>query len=180
MFYCVFIFFLPSDGTTLWLFDSSRGKLLAWLFNARHTRAASWVTGPSLQSRGRVIGIQDHLDDRGGWRIPWDAAPCLLSCVAKFPKIPHPPFAQREWEINTERGRGERKILFCMQWVGSSIPEGDIVGEGETAFYAWGEISFRFVLQLTPPTPPHAYVCRDLWPVTSEAHRNGRCREERA
>ena len=136
---------------------------------------------------GRVIGIQDHLDDREGGEF------CEMPLPAFYPvpqSSPRPVLhlhrvreILREWARVTNRERKrerERGRLLCMQWVGSSVPEGDIVGEGETAFYAWGEISFRFVLQLPNPPPPpifrnpDARVCRDLWPVTSAARGYGR------
>lgn len=120
---------------------------------------------------GRVIGIQDHLDDREGGEF-------------RETQLPAPQSSPNPYHHLHREGKRlrVRERLLCMQRVGSSIPGGDIVGEGETAFYAWGEISFRFVLQ-----PPHftatalitlpfsatlwnAHVWRDLWPVTSAAH----------
>ncbi|KAI9517915.1 hypothetical protein NQZ68_001084 [Dissostichus eleginoides] len=47
---------------------------------------------------GRVIGIQDHLDDREGGEFRETQLPCLLSRATKFPQ-PVPPFAQRGEEI---------------------------------------------------------------------------------
>lgn len=91
----------------------------------------------------------------------------------KVPQDPHP--------ICTGKKEFQRESkLLCMQWLSSSILKGDIVGEEETAFYAWGEISFRFVLHSPSTSPPqnprtpHSHVCRDLWPVTLVARGEGR------
>lgn len=71
-------------------------------------------TDPILTDRllpvepGRVIGIQDHLDDRGGWPIL--ARHCFqpFMLLRKFPETHGLPFAQRE------RGEG-RECYSCRE-----------------------------------------------------------------
>lgn len=79
------------------------------------------------------------------WEMPLPA----LYPAHKVPR-PRTQILHRESGRDLEGGR-ERGRLLCMQCAGSIIPKGHIVGEGETAFYAWEEISFRFVLQPPPP-----------------------------
>lgn len=44
--------------------------------------------------------------------------------------------SERGSAIHAESDSGERTGLLCMQRVSSGGPQGDIVGVGETAFYA--------------------------------------------
>lgn len=84
-------------------------------------------TNPILTDRllpaepGRVIGIQDHLDDRGGWPILVRRRSQPFMACRKFPETHGPPFAQRERAREGERfmqrvtaGRG-RDCFACSE-----------------------------------------------------------------
>lgn len=132
-------------------FHSFNGKLLAWRLNARHT--IHILSDRLLPAEpGRVIGIQDHLDDRESGKFHETLLPAFYPAPQSSPRpVPH---LHRERERLTQREKERGRDYFACSELAVASPRETLSVRGKQLSMHEEKFPSGLCCSYHPSSPP--------------------------